>query len=139
VAKSITQLMKPFIADALTIKKTKTMGRGVFTRFDLPAKSVVEMAPVIVMSKKERAILDKTLLHDYIFEWGKSSSQCCMALGWIPLYNHSYTANCDYEMHFTKKLIYIITVREIKAGEELFINYNGKWNNKKPVWFDKEE
>ena len=24
----------------------------------------------------------------------------------------------------------------IKAGEELFINYNGGWNDTKPVWFD---
>jgi len=24
----------------------------------------------------------------------------------------------------------------VHAGEELFINYNGDWNNDKPVWFD---
>lgn len=127
--------MKPFIAQALTIKKTKNMGRGVFTQMDLPANSVVEMAPVIVMSREERSHLDQTKLHDYIFEWGSDSQQCCMALGWIPLYNHSYQANCQYEMHFAKQLIYVITVRDIAAGEELFINYNGDWNNEKPVWF----
>lgn len=127
--------MKPFIAQALTIKKTRNMGRGVFTQMDLPANSVVEMAPVIVMSREERSHLDQTKLHDYIFEWGSDSQQCCMALGWIPLYNHSYQANCQYEMHFAKQLIYVITVRDIAAGEELFINYNGDWNNEKPVWF----
>jgi uncharacterized protein len=130
--------MKPFIAQALTIKKTKTMGRGVFTQMDLPANSVVEMAPVIVMSGEDRLHLDQTKLHDYIFEWGQGSEQCCMALGWIPLYNHSYQANCQYEMHFGKQLIYVITVRDIAAGEELFINYNGDWNNEKPVWFHKK-
>jgi SET domain-containing protein len=61
-----------------------------------------------------------------------------MALGWIPLYNHSYEANCQYEMHFQKELIYVITVRDIKAGEELFINYNGDWNNPTTVWFHKK-
>jgi SET domain-containing protein len=29
------------------------------------------------------------------------------------------------------------TVRAIKAGEELLINYNGDWDNETPVWFDK--
>jgi SET domain-containing protein len=33
-------------------------------------------------------------------------------------------------------LISIKTMRLIKAGEELFINYNGDWNNEKKIWFD---
>ena len=88
------------------------------------------------MSREERAHLDKTLLHDYIFEWGEKQDQCCMALGYIPLYNHSYQSNCTYEMDFEKQIIRVKTVRAVKAGEELFINYNGEWNNSKPLWFD---
>lgn len=59
-----------------------------------------------------------------------------MALGYVPLYNHSYEANCEYEMDFENRLINIKTVRHINNGEELFINYNGDWNDKKPVWFE---
>ena len=88
------------------------------------------------MEKKDRPLLDQTLLHDYIFEWGGEKEQCCMALGYVPLYNHSYQSNCEYEMNFTKQIITINTVRPVKAGEELFINYNGDWNNEKPVWFE---
>jgi SET domain-containing protein len=87
------------------------------------------------MSGEDRLHLDKTLLHDYIFEWGDDSSQCAMALGLIPMYNHSYEANCEYEMYFSKQVITVKTMREIEAGEELFINYNGDWNNRTPVWF----
>ena len=32
--------------------------------------------------------------------------------------------------------ISIRTVRKIVAGEELFINYNGDWNDAATVWFD---
>ena len=96
----------------------------------------MEIAPVIVMSKEERVLLDQTLLHDYIFEWGAESNQCCMALGWVPVYNHSYESNCEYEMNFNNQTISIKTIRAIAAEEEIFINYNGDWNNKKPVWFD---
>jgi SET domain-containing protein len=39
-------------------------------------------------------------------------------------------------MNFKKQLITVTTVKDVKAGEELCINYNGGWNNKKKVWFD---
>lgn len=120
----------------LFIAPTDSMGRGVFTSVDIDAGVVIEMAPVIVMSGEERKLLDQTLLHDYIFEWGDDLKRCCMALGYVPVYNHSYQSNCEYEMDFEEKLINIKTVRTIKAGEELFINYNGEWNDATPLWFE---
>jgi SET domain-containing protein len=113
-----------------------SMGRGVFTSENIEADTVVERSPVIVMSRQERHLLDQTLLHDYIFEWGGDKQQCCMALGYVPVYNHSYKSNCEYEMDYENENISIQAVHFIKAGEELFINYNGNWNDKKPVWFD---
>lgn len=127
-------MIRPF----LYIDKTTGKGRGVFTQNKIAADTVIETAPVIVMTKDERALLDKTLLHDYIFEWGKDSDQCCMALGWVPVYNHSYGSNCEYFMDFKEETISIKTIRNIEAGEELTINYNGDWNDRKPVWFDAE-
>lgn len=124
-----------FISDAIYVAKTTSAGRGVFARQPLKAKTIIEVAPVIVMSGKDRTFLDQTLLHDYIFEWGDNRNQCCMALGYVPLYNHSYSSNCEYEMDFRKQLITVKTVRAIEAEEELLINYNGDWNNETPVWF----
>lgn len=112
------------------------MGRGVFTAEDIGRGTIIEVAPVIVMSSAERVLLDQTLLHDYIFEWGGDKKQCAMALGYVPVYNHSYHSNCEYEMDFDDATITVKTVRDIRAGEELFINYNGDWNNVTPVWFE---
>ena len=120
----------------LYIDKTEDRGRGVFTKQSIPLNTIIEISPVIVMSSEERKLLDQTLLHDYIFEWGSDSKQCCMALGYVPVYNHSYESNCEYEMDFGNQVIKIKTVRNIEAGEELFINYNGDWNNSKKIWFD---
>ena len=130
--------LKPlnYISEAIAVLKASDRGRGVFAKTPLKKNTIIEIAPVIVMSKADRSFLDKTLLHDYIFEWGASQDQCCMALGYVPMYNHSYQSNCEYEMDFKKKIITIKTVRKIKKGEELFINYNGDWNNETPVWFD---
>src|ERR1041385_8712980 len=124
------------IRSSLYIAPTESMGLGVFTSENIEANTIVEISPVIVMSKEEQKLLDQTLLHDYIFEWGEKKEQCCMALGYVPVYNHSYTSNSEYEMDFEKKEILVKTVRPIKTGEELFINYNGDWNDSKPVWFE---
>lgn len=124
------------ILPCLFIAPTREMGRGVFTSEALEADSIVEIAPVIVMPAQDRTLIDQTTLHDYIFEWGHDQQKCCMALGYVPVYNHSYTANCEYDMDYGHDTITIKTVRPIEAGEELFINYNGTWDDDKPLWFD---
>src|SRR5665811_125126 len=111
-------MLKPY----LFIDKTKDKGRGVFSRERIPSGTIIEIAPVIVMEKTDRQYLDKTLLHDYIFEWGQEKDKCCMALGYIPMYNHSYKSNCEYFMNFEEETIQIKTIKIIESGEELTIN-----------------
>lgn len=125
-------MIKPY----LYIEKTMNKGKAVFTSERIPAGTIVEVSPVIVMSREDRGHLDKTLLHDYIFEWGKLKDKCCMALGIIPIYNHSYTSNCEYFMDYDEEVIMVKTVKVIRKWEELTINYNGNWNDRKKVWFD---
>ncbi len=129
-----TSFLHPF----LFVSRTKKMGMGVFAKEKLDEGTLIETSPVIVMSGEDRKSIDQTPLHDYIFEWGEDRKSCAMALGYVPLYNHSYASNCEYEMEFKKNSITIKTVRPIKKGEELFINYNGDWNNEKKVWFETE-
>jgi SET domain-containing protein len=124
------------IMPCLFIANSLNRGRGVFTSEKITAGTIIEIAPVIIMSPEERVILDQTLLHDYIFLWGKSETQCCVALGYVSIYNHDYQSNAEYEMDFETNTIRIQTVREIRKGEEIFINYNGTWNDRTPVWFD---
>ena len=122
---------------SIYIGETQNKGRGVFTSQPIAADVDVELSPVIVMNADERKLIDRTLLHDYIFEWNPGDTvQCCMAQGYISVYNHSYTSNCEYFMNYEDNTISIKTVRDIAAGEELTINYNGDWNDPKPVWFD---
>ena len=124
------------IHPSLYIDISEKKGKAVYTNETIEANSIVEVSPVIVMKKEDRVYLDKTLLHDYIFEWGEDKSQCCMALGFIPIYNHSYKSNCEYFMEFEDETIFVKTVRTIEKGEELTINYNGDWDDETKVWFD---
>ena len=125
-------MIKPY----LYLKSVTNKGRAVFTKERIPVNTIIEESPVIVMDKADRVYLDKTLLHDYIFEWGEQKDKCCMALGYIPMYNHSYQSNCEYFMDFDEAVIQVKTITTIERGEELTINYNGDWNNNRKVWFD---
>ena len=126
------------IHHSLYIELTEKKGKGVYTTDAIPEGVVIELSPVIVMKKEDRIHLDQTLLHDYIFEWGIEKDKCCMALGFIPIYNHSYKSNCEYFMDFEEETIFVKTVRAIEKGEELTINYNGDWNDETKVWFEVE-
>lgn len=120
----------------LFIESSEGRGRGVFTKESIPEDTVIEVAPVIVMTAADRELLDQTLLHDYIFEWGDQRDKCAMALGYVPVYNHSYESNCEYFMDFDAQTIMVKTIRPVEEGEELTINYNGDWDNEKQVWFE---
>ena len=125
-------MMSPYLVIAPSDKR----GRGVFTSKSIPSNTIIEISPVLVVSAAERAIIEKTKLFSYIFEWGKTRKQGCLALGYVSLYNHAYESNCDYEMDFEHKLVTIRTVRKIKKGEELFINYNAHPTDNTTVWFE---
>jgi len=126
------------IRSCLYIDLTANRGRGVFTSQDIDAATVIEVSPVIVLNAAERILLDQTALHDYIFLWGETAQECCVGLGFLSLYNHNDQSNSEYEMNFLTSTMQIKTMRKIKKGEEVFINYNGDWDNAKPVWFEQK-
>jgi SET domain-containing protein len=124
------------ILPILYIMETADRGRGVFTTELIPAGTTIEIAPVIVLNQADRVVVDTTLLHDYIFEWGIDEKQAAVALGYVSIYNHSVDANCTYDMDFVHQTIQIQTKRDVSVDEELCINYNGDGVTNKPVWFD---
>ncbi len=124
------------ILPILSIAPSPERGRGVFATQDIETGTIVEISPVLVLDPEERTKVEQTLLFDYIFEWGDDLKSACVALGYLSVYNHSYTANCVYEMDFEHELMQIKTVKPIKAGEELFINYNADPDDAKPIWFE---
>lgn len=120
----------------LYIAQSSTQGRGVFTSADIPANTTIEIAPVLVLNSEDRVLVEKTILYNYIFEWDDDGSQAVIALGYISMYNHSVHFNCNYEMDFDALTISVITCRAIKAGSELYINYNPIGKEDQPVWFN---
>jgi len=110
-------------------------GRGVFSTKNLPAGCVLEVSPVLVLKPKERKALDGTKLQHYIFEWGVTKRQAAVAFGYVSMYNHDYNSNCEYEMDYEMETMTVKTVRAVKKGEELCINYNATPTDTTPIWF----
>ncbi len=125
-------MILPILVVAPSIKG----GRGVFAAEDIASKTVIEISPVLVISSSDRKLVEKTALFDYIFEWGENRDKACIALGYLSLYNHAYDANCEYEMDYETELMVIRTVRPIKKGKEVLINYNATANDVTPIWFN---
>lgn len=121
-------------SDLIEVKRTPGKGRGVFARQFIPKGSVVERAPVLVIPEAE--VLEAPgdpLLLNYVFEWGKGT--VALALGFGSLYNHSYSPNARYDDEGQQTKVYT-ALRDIRAGEEITINYNGHEDDTTPVGFD---
>ncbi|CAH0999253.1 hypothetical protein LEM8419_00550 [Neolewinella maritima] len=106
--------------------------RGVYTAAAISAGSVVELAPVIVLTAAERTVIHDTLLHDYYFIWDGDGA--ALALGYGSLYNHGPDPNLDYEMDYDFAQIRFTALRDISAGEELLIDYMAG-DDREGLWF----
>ena len=104
----------------LYLRPSPRSGRGVFTSVSIPAGSVVELAPVIVLSAADRHRIHATLLHDYYFSWEEGAA---IALGFGSLYNHSPQPNLDFELDYDFEQIRFTARHAIASGQELLIDY----------------
>ena len=58
------------ILPILTIAPSNQRGRGVFATESIAVGTTIEISPVLVVNPTERAELEKTILYDYIFDFG---------------------------------------------------------------------
>ncbi|PAE19906.1 SET domain-containing protein-lysine N-methyltransferase [Bacillus sp. 7504-2] len=108
--------------------------RGVFATRDIKKGTLVHEAPVISYPNDQHEHIEKTILADYAFEYGKNHS--AILLGYGMLFNHSYEPNAIYEINFENHTFEFFAFKDIKAGDEILINYNGDVDDKERLWFD---
>lgn len=118
-------------------KKSKLHGNGIFAMKDIQNDEIIEICPIIILNEKDTKEIDKTRLYNYYFAWKKNSS--AISLGYGSIYNHSYEPNARYEKDFLKNRLIFKSIKKIKKGEEITVNYNGDPSNKEKVWFEKNE
>ena len=132
---SLTTCPMPIQSSPLIeVKQTRTRGRGVFAREFIPDGTVIERVPVLVIPSEQ--VLDSlpgSVVHDYVFHWGRGT--VALALGFGSIYNHSYKPNARYDD--VGRMTKIFTaLKDIEAGQEITVNYNGHEDDDSPLWFD---
>jgi uncharacterized protein len=120
-------------SDLVCVKKVKGKGRGVFARRAIKKGTVIECVPVVIVPLKLVVEgRDNPALARYFYAWNRTA--VAVALGYGSLYNHSYTPNAVYSDR--DMMIFYRALRNISAGEEITVNYNGKPRDPTPVGFD---
>ena len=117
-------------SEFLRVKRIKGKGRGVVARCAIPADTVIERAPVLVIPEDE---LDDSVLVNYVYHWGRNT--VALALGYGSLYNHSFTPNAKYE-DIGRQTKVFTALRDIDEGEEITINYHGDPEGEGDLHFD---
>lgn len=117
------------------IKKTAAKGRGLFSTKNIKIGEIIESAPVINLSPKERINAEKTILNYYIYPW-RSTRSASMVLGYGSIINHSFNPNADWKQNFKTNTMVYRAIKDIKKGEEITVNYNGEPDDETPIdWF----
>ncbi len=118
----------------ICVKHTDKYGRGIFATRDIKKDELVEVSPLLICPNKEWKYLKKTNLMNYCFVSGELKN-IAIALGNGSLFNHSYTPNTRFQDNQKNVSIDFYAIDDIKAGEELTINYNGNPEDQSSLWF----
>lgn len=104
----------------IIVKNNKKYGRHILSTKNIKRGTLIEVSDLIIIrSNKEAGLVYKTILNSYVFAYGNFG--LAIALGIGSLFNHDPEPNVRYVIKKDKMHYY--TTRDVKAGEQLFIDY----------------
>jgi hypothetical protein len=130
---------------ALAVVDIPGKGRGVATTMPLPAGALIELAPVVPLSRRDTALISRTVLEPYLFQWDDRSGEpttppattasspatpCAVVLGITTLLNHSATPNARFRPDYPSGTMRLESLRPIAIGEEVTVDYECE------LWFE---
>ncbi|KAK4610684.1 SET domain-containing protein 7 [Fulvia fulva] len=106
-------------------------GRGVFASAPIPAGTIVDISPVLILDPQENVEhIEKTSLYHYTYNWPiktttrKVITTQAIILGLGSMFNHSTDdQNVGWTRKLDKEVIVYRALRDIHEGEELCISY----------------
>ncbi len=94
-------------------------GRGVFTRCAIRKGEAVEAAPTLVIPTLDFDLIAKTFLSNYVFSHNEDFE--LIGLGYISLYNHSFTPNAQFVL--MRRAVLMVAIQPIAEGDEVTFDY----------------
>lgn len=127
----IMEPVRLFNQSTLQIQDCGAKGRGVITTVVIPARTVIDISPILLFPSEEYSTHGQyTQLDHYTYRW---KGGMALALGLGSMFNHSSTPNVGFQRDIDNSLIRYSTLREIQVGEELCISYGPN------LWFSDME
>lgn len=121
---------------AVEISGSSGKGRGVFAARPFARGELIERAPIILVPPSQKDAVERGPLGDYVYAWGRRKEHDAVVLGYGSLYNHSFRPSAVYLRRPAEPALDFVALREIAAGEEITVNYNGDPADATPVWFE---
>jgi len=103
--------------EKIGVGKTGT-GFGVYAIDDIKDNEIIEECPVLILPTDE---IRGTQIMDIIYKL--TDDIYGLAMGNGSIYNHRNQPNARWEYVESSNIIKIVSVRPIKSGEEIYINY----------------
>ncbi|ORY28999.1 hypothetical protein BCR39DRAFT_533511 [Naematelia encephala] len=116
----------------LNLVSDAVRGRGVFSSRSIPAGTLLEESPVLVLSKAEwdDGRMNETVLGSYGFCWREGGM--AIGLGIASMFNHSSSPSVNFIRNYDRGTITFRTTRRVDAGQELCICYSA---DESKLWF----
>jgi SET domain-containing protein len=130
-----------FMNDLIEVRNISLKkGKGVFSKEEIKKGTIIDVAHVIPLLNKDYKKICKTILYNYCYIWEdpkhESEFTNAISLSISQFINHSYKPNVKYVYDYDNNCMEFETLRDISAGEEITVNYNGLFDDKSPVWFN---
>ncbi len=121
---------QPLFRHPGTVVAQCKFGHGVFATEHIPADTTLEECYHLRIRKEDCS----GIMNDYVYsmdsEEGDSKEESeyySFPLGWGSIFNHSDKHNTEYWHDEARDLIIFHTIKDVSAGEQLFINYGKDW------------
>ncbi len=97
------------------------MGRGMFAGRRFIKGEIIEICPVVPVSRRFTKKCDGEVLEHYLFQWGRHGS--AVILGYGSIYNHSSSPNASFRPRTAKLELVFRALRDIEIGEQILVDY----------------
>lgn len=112
-----------YSSSSIAVGLSEVHGRGVFAVKDIKLGELIEECHAILLKEVNFKALDEELQR-YVYSVKKQSA---LVMGRAMVYNHSYeNASVHWLIDYENLIFRFYSSREIKKGEEIFINYRQK-------------
>jgi uncharacterized protein len=107
----------------LCVRRVRGMGRGVFAGRPFRKGEVIEVCPVVPLTRAEERKCRGTVLDRYFFAWDQPGYVVALVLGYGMVYNTSPDPNARFTQRWTTGDMVYRAARDIAAGEQILVDY----------------